>query len=194
MSLANFYIVHPKNGRKISQSSRSGKLFLLCYGRWTGPQGNLTGRLVAPNGTTYNGYPAQVKRPRLFWAMGFLNISPGSGYQLHVEDSVSHTCRTVTDLEFVSVTAAIDITFPIDDDMPVGRTFMAYGTTDNPAVTADLLLNNVTAEPIVTTLFNPKDNPPFWAFQIEAPASAFYTMRISNSAANDTKDQSVDVI
>lgn len=174
----SFYMIHPKRGRLLPPT-------FVTHGRWLGTPAPLWGQVVGPGGIPV-AVGRLVRNDRRCWTMVFRDVPVGEGLRLEVTNPATGEVATATDLTIAAFTGVI-ISYPTDDDLPVGSTFITYGST-TATVALSAYLTPASGTP--TYLFGPPDNTPYWAFEFDGVDIGSYTLRVEGGeyAANQTID------
>ncbi|MFO0847841.1 MAG: hypothetical protein U0871_04660 [Gemmataceae bacterium] len=174
----NAYIIHPKRGRLLPP-------YFVAYGRFLGRPTQVSGVLTDKDGKVVAAGRVYRSDARL-WALVFTKVPPGQDYRLEVRGAVGDDPAVSVELRVAGV-GAIEISYPTDDDLPVGTTFITYGNTDlGTPLSAALDPSSGT----VRSLFGPPDSAPYWAFELSDVNPGVYTLSVTGgtSQTNTTVD------
>jgi hypothetical protein len=178
----SFYVIHPRPAKVFKTP------FFVAYGRWLSTPAPLRGAIL-DKGNEPVAVGKLLRNNRRVWAMVFPDVPKGRDYRLEIKNPASGEVRSV-DWLAVEPVYGITIGYPTDDDLPVGTTFIAYGSTD---VTTAL---DATLTPdgggTITYLWGPPSNPVYWAFEFDEIEVGSYTMSIAGGGS--TANQTVDVL
>jgi hypothetical protein len=181
---SSFYAIHPRPGRTFHIP------FFVAHGRWLGTPAPLRGVLYDGNGEPV-AVGRLVRNDRRFWVMVFTAVPQGAGYRLHLKNPANGEVLDVEGLTVAPPGYSISIAYPLESDMPVGTTFITYGTTDETsALTADL---TPSGDETVTYLWGPPDNPTYWAFQFDEVSVGSYTLSV-RCGTSSVATESIDVM
>ena len=117
--------------------------------------------------------------------MAFANMPVGTQYRLEIRKDGSTEVCSVDTLAVQAGGHSVTIDYPLEIDLPVGTTFITYGTTDETSALSAQLTPD--GGGTVTPLWGPPDVPIFWAFEFADVNVGTYELTVSGETTPATQ-------